>query len=87
MEFTGLSPNSIFDNYNPDRIKLSTRLLLDLSYLNEYKFKHGFNDAINLIGISGGDIQPINHFFVHSPEYCEARQTLFEKIQSIDKTL
>ena len=51
------------------------------------KFKHGFNDTINPICICGGDIESINHFFLHCPEYCEARQTLFGNIQSIDKML
>ena len=64
-----------------------TRLRLGLSHLNEHKFKHGFNDTINPICICGGDTESINHFFPHCPEYCEARQTLFNNIQSIDKML
>ena len=35
----------------------------------------------------GGDIESINHFFHHCPEYCEATQTLFDNIQNIDKML
>ena len=34
-----------------------------------------------------GNIDLINHFFLHCPEYYEARQTLFDNIQSIDKML
>ena len=81
------SPNSIFDIYNPYGIKLLTRLRLGLNHLNEHKFKHGFNDTINPICICGGDIELKNHFFLHCPEYCEARQTLFDNIQSINKML
>ena len=84
MEFTRPSPNSIFDIYNPYGIKLLTRLRLGLSHLNEYKFKH---DTINPICICGGDIDSINHFFLHFPEYYETRQTLFDNIQSIGKML
>ena len=84
MEFTRPSPNSIFDIYNPYGIKLLTRLRLGLSHLNEYKFKH---DTINPICICGGDIESINHFFLHFPEYYETRQTLFDNIQSIGKML
>ena len=87
MGFIRPSPNSIFDIYNPYGIKLLTRLRLGLSHLNEHKFKHGFNDTINPICICGGDIESINHFFLHCPEYSEARQTLFDNIQSIDKML
>ena len=60
---------------------------LGWSHLNEYKFKHGFNDTIIPICICGGDIESINHFSFHCPEYCEARQNLFDDIQSIDKML
>ena len=34
--------------------------------------------------MSGGDIESINHFFLHCPDYCEAIQTLSV---NIDKTL
>ena len=87
LEFIRTLPNSIFDIYNPYGIKLLTRLRLGLSHFNEHTFKHGFSDTINPICICGGDIESINHFFLHCPEYCEARQTLFDNIQSIDKML
>ena len=87
MEFIRPSPNSIFDIYNPHVIKLLTRLRLGLIHLNENKFKHGFSDTINPLCICGGDIESINHFFLHCPKYCKARQTLFDNIQSIDKML
>ena len=87
LKFTRSSPNSIFHIYNPYGKKLLTRLCLGLSHLNEHKFKHGFNDTINPICICGGDIKSINHFFLHCPEYCEARKTLFDNIQSIVKML
>ena len=53
----------------------------------EHKFKHGFKDTVNPIGICGGAIKSINHFFLHCPEFSEARQTLFYNIQNTDKTL
>ena len=87
LEFIRPSRNSIFYFYNQNGIKLLTRLRLGLSHLNEHKFKHGFNDTINPICIFGGDIDSINHFFFHFPKYCEARKTLFDNIESIDKML
>ena len=87
MDFIRPSLNSIFNIYNPYGIKLLTRLRLGLSHLNEHKFKHGFNDIINPTGICGVDIESINHFFLHWPEYCEARQTFNDNIQSVHKML
>ena len=46
-----------------------------------------FNDTISFICIWGGDIESINHLFLHCPEYSEARPALFDNIQSIDKML
>ena len=87
MGFIRPSPNSIFDIFNQNGIKLLTRFCLGLSHLNEHKFKHGFYDTINPICIFGGDIESINHFFLHRPKYCEARKTLFDNIENIDKML
>ena len=60
---------------------------LGLSHFNEHKFKRGFNDIINPICTCGGDIESINHLFFHCSEYCEARKTFLDNIQSIDKML
>ena len=87
MEFIRPSPNSIVNIYNPYGIKLLTRLGLGLSHLNVHKLKYGFDDTVSPICICGGDVESMNHFFLHCPEYCEARQTLFDNIQSIDKML
>ena len=54
-------------------MKILTRLRLSLGHLNEHKFKHGLNKTINSTCICGGDIESINHFLLHYPEYCEAR--------------
>ena len=80
LEFIRPSPNSIFDIYNPYGIKQWTRLRLGLSHLNEHKFKHGFNDTINSICICGGDIESINHFFLHCPHYCDVLNTVMFSI-------
>ena len=77
MELTKPSPNSIFDIHNPYGIKLLTRLRLGLGHLNEHQFKHGFNDKTKDICICGGDIESINHLFLHCPEYFEASLTTF----------
>ena len=87
MEFVRPLPNSIFDIYNPYGLKLLNRLRLGLSHLNKHKFKHVFNNTINLICICGGDTESINHFFLHCLEYCDVRQNLFDNIQSIDEML
>ena len=80
LEFTKLSPISIFDIQNPYRIKLLARLLVCFSQLNEHKIEHGFTDTINSICICGGDIEPTTHFFLNCSQFNELRQTLFDNI-------
>ena len=41
--------NSLFSIYDPLGVKLLTRLRIQFSHLNEHKFRHGFEDAINAI--------------------------------------
>ena len=49
LKFVPLSPNSIFNCHNPKGVKLLTRLRLGLSHLHNHKFKHSFQDSLNLI--------------------------------------
>lgn len=85
MEFTITSSNNIFDIHSCHGIKLPNRLHLGLSHVSEHKSKHGFNDKTNAICICGTDIEIKNHFFLHCPEFSDARQTLIDNIQRIDK--
>ena len=57
LNFIGPSGNSVFKCHNPNRVKLLTRLRLDLSHLREYKFKHGFLDSLNPVCSCGKDIE------------------------------
>ena len=59
LNFIRPSPNSFFDFHNPKGIKLR----LSLSHLREHKFKHSFQDTINLLCNCGEDIESSTHFF------------------------
>ena len=41
--------NWVFEVHHINGVKLLTRLRLDFSHLNEHKFRHSFNDIINLM--------------------------------------
>ena len=47
MIITEKKENSLFSIHNPVGVKLLTRLRLQLSHLNEHKFRHGFEDTIS----------------------------------------
>ena len=57
--------NIIFDNHNPYRIKLLTRLRQGLSHLRDHKFRHCFQDTLNPLCDWGNDTEIITNFFLH----------------------
>ena len=79
--------NSIFDIYNPLGIKLLTRLRLGLSPLHEHKFRHCFQDTLNLLCECAKDIESTMHFFLHCTNFLIPRQTLVQKIRNIDNNI
>ena len=62
LKFIRPSPNSIFNCHNCKGIKYLTRLHLGLSHLWEHKFKHRFQDTLNLFCLYGLDVETNTHF-------------------------
>ena len=58
------APNSVYNCHNPKGIKFITRLQLGLSHLREHKFKHNFQDLINLLCNCGHNTEPTTHFLL-----------------------
>ena len=78
-------PNSIYNNHNPLRVKYLTRLRIEFSHLKEHKFKHNFQDSIN--PMCSCNIETKIHFFLHCLHFNTQRQTLFDKITTIDASI
>ena len=75
--------NSLFHVYDPLGVKLLTRLRLQFSHLNEYKFRHGFSDTIKPMCACGTEIETTDissrcHF------YSTQRLELFENLKKVD---
>ena len=69
FQFIRPSPNSVYNCHNPKGLKFITRLRLGLSHLREHKFKHSFQDTINLLCSSGLDIESTEHFLLHCAQF------------------
>ena len=80
-------PNSIYNIYNPLEVKYLTRLRIGSSHLKEHKFKHNFQDAVDPIGSCSSGIEKTIHFFLHCVNFNIQRQTLFDKIATIDANI
>ena len=56
--------NSIYDIFNLVGLKYLTCLQLELSHLNEYKFKHNFQDCLNPLCSCSLKPESNSHFFL-----------------------
>ena len=87
LKFIRPSANSLFNCHNPKGIKFITRLRLGSSHLNEHKFKHSFQNSLNLFCSCGLDNESTAHFLLHCPKYITERRTLMSTIENIDNSL
>ena len=87
LKFIRPSANSLFNCHNPKGIKFITRLWLGLSHLLEHKFKHSFQDSLNLFCYCGLDFESTGYFLLHCPTHIIERRTLLSTIENIDNNL
>ena len=80
-------PNSIYNIHDPLGIIYLTRLRIGFSHLKEYKFKHNFQDSIDPICSCSSGIETTILFFLHWANFNMQRQTLFDKIATIDANI
>ena len=84
-----IRPNSsnVFKINNPLGLKLLTRLRTGFSHLKEHKFKHNVQDSLDPLCSCGNDIASTVHFFLHCPNFTTQRQTLLNKLKSINASI
>ena len=80
LKFIRPSLNSFYDCQNIMGKKLVTRLHLGLSHLRENKFKHSFQDTLNLLCNCGMDVKSSTHFLLQCPSYINERYTLMSNL-------
>ena len=79
--------NSLFSIHNPVGVKLLTRLRLQLSHLNEHKFRHGFEDTISRMCSCNIEIESNEHFHLRCHFYSSQRLELSDKLNKINSSL
>ena len=68
-------------------LKLLTHIRIGFSHLKEHKFKHNFQDSVDPLCSCGNDIESSVHFFLHCPNFTTQRQTLLNKLKSINASI
>ena len=85
MSFIKPKVNSVF-NFNSSKVlKFVKRLRLRLSHLREHKFKHSFQDSINLLCSCNLDVESTIHYFHHCHLFTIKRHTLLNAMNIINK--
>ena len=77
---------STYKFHNSVGIRLLMRLCLDLSHLNEHRFRHNFADFVNLLCSCSIKPETTLHFFLQYHNFLNRRK-LFNKIKLLDETL
>ena len=68
-------------------MKLLSRLRLQFTHLNQHKFRHGFNDTINLMCPCGTDVETTEHFLLRCHCFSTQRSELFDYHFRLDPSL
>ena len=82
-----LNSNNVFNIKNPLGLKLLTRLRIGFSHAKEHKFKHKFEDSVDSLCSCGNHIESTVYFFLHCPNFITQRQTLLNKLKSINASI
>ena len=69
-----LNQRSLFSIHDPVGAKLFTRLRLQLSHLNEHKFRHSFKNFTSPICDCGAETETTSHFFLRCQSFTNERQ-------------
>ena len=56
---------------------------LGLSHLNEYQFRHNFQDCLNPLCSCSLEVESNIHFFLHCQHFIQSRQTLLDSVTKI----
>ena len=77
-------PKPRFNMYNPLGLELLTHLRLGLSHLNEHSFNQNFEDFINPLCLCSLEVKSTAHFFLNCHTFVNIRNTLLNKLNSIN---
>ena len=64
LKFIRPKPNNVYCCHNPKGIRSITRLRISLNHLREHKFKHSFQDSLELLWFCGNEHLLTNYLTV-----------------------
>ena len=74
--------NSIFNIFDPEGLKLLTRLRLGLSHLNELRFRHNFQECLNPLCTCSLETENTSHYLLHCHHNTPFRTDLTNRVRT-----
>ena len=69
--------------FDPIGLKLSTRLRLGFSHLNEYRFRHNFQDCMNPLCSCSLESEDTSHYLLQCHHFSQYSTDLMNSVKSI----
>lgn len=79
-----LTAKPTFNIHSPVGLRLLTRLQFKLSDINRHKFKHNFQNCVNLLWFCSFEIESLSHFFLHCHQIINICAAFLDDLQSVD---
>ena len=75
--------SNIYSIFDPEGLKLLTRLRLGFTHLNEHKFRHNFQDCLNPLCSCSLEIEDTSHYLLHCHHFSNHRIDLMNSVNLI----
>ena len=75
--------NNIFNIFDPQRLKMLTRLCLGFSHLNEHRFRHNFQECMSPVCSCSLEIEDTSHYLLHCHQFTLHRIHRMNSVKSI----
>ena len=87
LDFILPTANKTFGTNDVSSLKLLTRFRFSFSHLREHKFKHNFQDTLNLLYSCSLEAEDTYHFFTRCQNFSNQQRVLFNDLNSINSKI
>ena len=75
--------SSVFNIFDPEGLKILTRLRLGFSHLNEHRFRHNIESCINPLCSCSLETEDISHYLLYCHDFIQHRLDLMNSVKSM----
>ena len=87
LDFILPTANNTFGTNDVSSLKSLTRFRFSFSHLREHKFKHNFQDTLNLLYSCSLEAEDTYHFFTRCQNFSNQQRVLFNDLNSINSKI